>query len=238
VALEMEGQRKTDKPGKTRTCAGCGRQSSVASARSEMLRIVVTESEVVFDLAGGAFGRGAYVHPQADCLAKAPRGLLRAFGRGSRPREGEGAGGAAPGERALSGPIDAADLGARLVAACTQRMTGLLMAARRLGAVAIGSEAARDALARGMREIEAKMPNRIPAAPLAIVAADAGSVAQSLEVTRAVAAGRAIAWSSKIELGALLGEEAIAICTVRHESIAAELRRMHAAADAGAAVTR
>jgi len=215
------------KPGKVRTCAGCGATEAVAAARSEMLRLVVAENEVVFDLAGGAFGRGAYVHAQAECLSRAPRGLARMrAGRGGRAN-------AAP-----ASAVDGAELGARLVSACSQRIGGLLLAARRLGAVAVGSDAAREAIARGMREIEARAPVREPAAPLAIVATDAGSVAQSIEVSRAIAAGRAIAWSTKIELGALLGEQAVAICTVRHESIAAELKRMHAAAGAGAAVTR
>jgi predicted RNA-binding protein YlxR (DUF448 family) len=233
VQVAMDDRTKTTKagaaerpakPGKVRTCAGCGATEPVAAARSEMLRLVVAENEVVFDLAGGAFGRGAYVHAQAECLSRAPRGL-------ARMRAGRGG-------RANGAPLSAADLGARLVSACSQRMGGLLLAARRLRVVAVGSDAAREAIARGMREIEAAAPVRSPAAPLAIVATDAGSVAQSIEVSRAIADGRAIAWSTKIELGALLGEQAVAICTVRHESIAAELKRMHAAAGAGAAVTR
>jgi predicted RNA-binding protein YlxR (DUF448 family) len=157
----MEDRKNTAKPGKARTCAGCGVSQAVASARSEMLRLVVTDSEVVFDLAGGAFGRGAYVHARPECLARAPRGLARAFGRGARNRAVEGTSGAsAVLSAAHAGSIEATDLGARLVAACRQRMAGLLLAARRLGAVAVGSEAARDALARGMRAIEASMSVR------------------------------------------------------------------------------
>jgi hypothetical protein len=201
-----------------------------------MLRLVVSEAEVAFDLAGGAFGRGAYVHAQADCLAKAPRGLARAFGRGARNPSSKDGTDAKP--NAEPPFVTARELGTRLVMACGHRMTGLLLAARRLGAIAVGSDAAREALSRGMREIEKEMRSRAPAAPLAVVAMDAGSVAQSVEVTRGVAAGRVIPWGTKIELGALLGEQMVAICTVCHESIAAELKRMHAAADAGAAVTR
>jgi predicted RNA-binding protein YlxR (DUF448 family) len=228
----MEERKNTAKPGPTRTCVGCGVSQPVASAKGELLRLVVADSTVVFDLAGGSFGRGAHVHPTPACLEKAPRGLARAFGRRGRDKGAQNEGGApAP-------VLDAATLGARLVEAAGQRIQGLLLAARRLGEVAVGADAARDALSRGMREIEMAMPARVPAAPLAIVAVDAGSVASSLEVTRAVAEGRALAWSTKIELGSLLGEQAVAICTVRHESIAAEIKRMHAAADAGAAVTR
>jgi hypothetical protein len=126
--------------------------------------------------------------------------------------------------------VRSADLGAQLVAACHRRMAGLLLAARRLDAVAVGADASLSALGRHVA-----LSGTTKAAPLAIVAVDAGSVARSEEVTRAVAHGRALAWSQQSELGALLGEVAVAICVVRHESIAGELKRMSAAADAGVA---
>jgi predicted RNA-binding protein YlxR (DUF448 family) len=120
--------------------------------------------------------------------------------------------------------VEASDLGESLVIACERRMVGLLLAAWRTRSVAIGSDAARAALTDG--------------APLAIVAVDAGSVRNSLEVERAISDGRAIAWKTKNELGALLGGEAVAICAVRHTGIATELQFMRAAADAGTAATR
>jgi len=126
--------------------------------------------------------------------------------------------------------VGAADLGAQLVAACNRRMAGLLIAARRLNAVAVGSDASLSALGR-----HAAVSGATKAAPLAIVAVDAGSVARSDEVMRAAAQGRALAWSHQGELGGLLGEVTVAICVVRHESIAGELKRMSAAADAGVA---
>ena len=52
---------------------------------------------------------------------------------------------------------------------------------------------------------------------------------------RCVAEGRAIAWSSKSELGAMLGEGVVAICAIRHAGLAAEMKRVRAAADAGVA---
>ena len=61
-------------------------------------------------------------------------------------------------------------------------------------------------------------------APLAIVAVDAGVVAKSREVEQAVAEGRAIAWMTKADLGATLGEKTVAICVVRHAGIAGQLR--------------
>ena len=59
----------------------------------------------------------------------APRGLRRSF------------------RRDLG--VDGAELGRRLVRACDQRMTGLLLAARRLRRVAVGADAAIEALGRG-----------------------------------------------------------------------------------------
>ena len=114
-------------------------------------------------------------------------------------------------------------IGRRLVEACDRRMAGLLLAAHRSRALAIGADAALEALEQG--------------APLAVVAVDAGSVAETAEMQRCVAAGRAMAWRTRSELGGLLGERSVAICAVRHAGIAAELKRMRVAADAGAAAT-
>ncbi len=194
----MQERPKTGAP--TRTCVGCGLREDATA----MVRLVVAEDEVAFDLAGGTFGRGAHVHARPDCLAKAPRGLARAF------------------KRELH--IDAVELAGRLAAACERRMTGLLLAARRAGALAIGADAARSAIRRG--------------APLAIVAVDAGAIAQSSEVSRAVTDGCAIAWKTKTELGTLVGEETVAICAVTDPGIASELKDARAAADAAATTTR
>lgn len=184
----------------TRTCVGCG--NDVDS--TELVRLVVEGDDVVFDLAGGAFGRGAHVHARPACLAGAPRGLSRAFKREIR--------------------IDADAIGRLLVDACDRRMVGLLLAARRTRALAVGTDESLGALRRG--------------APLAIVAVDAGSVAKSREVGQAVAEGRAIGWKTKVELGAILGESTVAICAVRHDGFAEQLKTLRAAADAGAATTR
>jgi predicted RNA-binding protein YlxR (DUF448 family)/ribosomal protein L7Ae-like RNA K-turn-binding protein len=196
----------TDRPSReprttaTRTCVGCGEHVDP----TELVRLVVADDEVVFDLAGGAFGRGAHVHARPGCLAGTPRGLARSFKREIK--------------------LGAAELGQRLVDACDRRMTGLLLAARRTGALAVGTDESLGAIRRG--------------APLAIVAVDAGSVAKTREVEHAVAEGRAIAWMTKESLGAVLGEKTVAICAVRHDKIANQLKTLRAAADAGAATTR
>jgi len=112
-------------------------------------------------------------------------------------------------------------------------MTGLLLAARRLRRVAVGADAAIEALGRGESAAGGASSSR--ASPLAVIALDAGTLTGRTEVTGAVAAGRAIAWRTKNELGALLGEQAVAICTVLHDGIAAELKKIRAASDAGVA---
>ena len=196
----MQERPRTERGAPTRTCVGCGLRDDAAA----MVRLVVAEDEVAFDLAGGSFGRGAHLHARPDCLAKAPRGLARAFKRDVR--------------------LDAVELAGRLAASCERRMTGLLLAARRARAVAIGADAARSALRQG--------------APLVLVAVDAGTIAQSSEVTQAVTSGSAMAWKTKNELGTLLGEEAVAICAVTDPGIASELKDVRAAADAAAATTR
>ena len=139
----------------TRTCVGCRAHDDACAT----VRMVVAEGEVAFDLAGGAFGRGAHVHPRVDCLVRAPRGLARAFPGALRERD-----------------VTAHELGSRLVAACDRRMAGLLLAARRIGALAVGADAAEGAWRRA-----AKATNL-----LLIVAVDAGNVASSREVADAV----------------------------------------------------
>jgi predicted RNA-binding protein YlxR (DUF448 family) len=196
---ERKGARRGESRRPTRTCVGCGLRDEA----SELLRIVATPDEFAFDLAGGAFGRGAHLHARPACIEKAPRGLARGF-RGAVK-------------------ADPAAIGRCLVEACDRRMAGLLIAARRSHALAIGADAAIEALERG--------------APLGVIAVDAGSIAETAEVQRCVAGGRAIAWRTRSELGGLLGERSVAICAVRHAGIAAELKRMRVAADAGAAAT-
>lgn len=188
---------------RSRTCVGCG----ICDGASALVRLVVGPAdEVAFDLAGGSFGRGAYLHARESCLGKARGGLARSFRR--QPW------------------TNAAELGEKLVAACDVRMAGLLLAARRMQAVAIGAEAALGAL-------------RLDGPPaLAIVAGDAGTIAGRDEVARAAAAGMAIVWNTRNGLGVLLGEQAVALCVVRHQAIAAELTKMRACADAGAMAMR
>ena len=61
-----------------RKCVGCQEMKS----KKEMLRIIRTqEGEFLLDATGKKNGRGAYLCPSSDCLAKAIRqkGLERSF---------------------------------------------------------------------------------------------------------------------------------------------------------------
>jgi ribosomal protein L7Ae-like RNA K-turn-binding protein len=196
---------------RTRTCVGCG----TADGPEALLRLVVEDGEVAFDLAGKAFGRGAYVHARPSCLAAAPRGLLRSL----RPRRPSSGASDVPDLSSLR--VTPALLAERLRSASDARIAGLMLAARRLRAVETGAEAALRAMGSS-------------ASALAVVAVDAGSIATAQELERAAARGRAMAWSTKIELGALLGVDSVAICAVCHDSIAAQLIAARGTADAAA----
>jgi predicted RNA-binding protein YlxR (DUF448 family) len=52
-----------------RTCVGCG----VRAAKSDLLRVVAVDGEIVADPAARSAGRGAYLHPSPDCLERARR---------------------------------------------------------------------------------------------------------------------------------------------------------------------
>ena len=61
-----------------RKCVGCQEMKS----KKEMLRVIRTqEGEFLLDATGKKNGRGAYLCPSSDCLAKAIRqkGLERSF---------------------------------------------------------------------------------------------------------------------------------------------------------------
>ena len=109
-----------------RTCIGCRQLDS----RENLLRLVVTpDHSIAFDLAGGAFGRGAWVHPRPACLVRSVKGL----------------------SRALRTPIAASvnDVHQRLVTAALRRAEALARAAKRAGHVVAGAEAAANVWASG-----------------------------------------------------------------------------------------
>jgi len=142
-----------------RRCIGCDRIDTPES----MARLVVSENgEVAFDLAGGAFGRGAHVHPSPRCLESAPRALAKSFKR----------------------PIAAtpAELAAALVAAADRRTRGLLASAARSNGVEVGAELAGAAFQLGRAHL-------LVVARDAQSAASVGSVMHAIATGGAVAWG-------------------------------------------------
>ena len=171
-----------------RTCAGCGGKG----LPEDMVRVVKGPSdEIAIDLAGGGFGRGAHVHP--GCLEKACKG---GFARAFKSKV----------------EVELEPLRKQLAEAVERRMAGLLLGARRAGHVAIGTDAACEAL-------------RGEGGAYAVVACDAGGVAQKHEVTRAVTDGRAISFGNKATLGSLMGHDEVALVAVTHAPLGREMKK-------------
>lgn len=129
---------------RSRTCVGC----RCSDSYDQLVRLIATpDGRVVFDLAGHTFGRGAWVHPRLECLAKSVRGM----------------------GHALRQPIhqSVAELHGALVSAAWRRIHGLLIAAKRAGYLAVGAEAASDAWQRRrlgllLLALDAKAGSRLP----------------------------------------------------------------------------
>ena len=183
-------------PARARTCVGCGTKA----APLDLVRVVLAPpAEIVIDAAGGAFGRGAHVHPRIDCVARACRGgFARAFKAEVR--------------------AEAATVAQAIADAFARRFDGVLSGGRGARALAVGADAASEALAGG--------------APLVVVAVDAESIVRRGPIARAIAEGRAVAWGTKAGLGRLLGRDEVAVVAVSKSSIASELQRVTRIADA------
>lgn len=113
--------------------------------------------------------------------------------------------------RSFRRPVSApqAELAGEVSVALRRRAEALLVTAHRTRKIELGAD--------GVKRMLREQPKR---AALVVVAGDAGSVALSDEVRDAVAAGRAIAWTSRSELGALLGRTEVALVAITDERIA------------------
>jgi predicted RNA-binding protein YlxR (DUF448 family) len=183
-----------------RTCAGCGVKDSAPA----FVRVVLDEragdsAGIVVDVGRSSFGRGAHVHPRPDCLTKACKaGFSRAF----KTRV----------------TADVKEVARQLVDGCDRRMEGMLVAGRRAGHLAVGADAACEALAAGAHKV--------------IVARDAGTVVGRNPIASAVAQGRAIAWGTKESLGRILGRDEVAVVAVLNLSLSSELAEVFMHGDA------
>lgn len=99
------------------------------------MRLVVgPEGEVVPDMGGGAFGRGAWVHPRAECVHGAVRGGLS---RGLKTKV----------------TADTVQVTGLLRDAASRRAVSLLQAAQRAGRAALGTTALEEAERDGRVEL-------------------------------------------------------------------------------------
>jgi predicted RNA-binding protein YlxR (DUF448 family) len=122
-----------------------------------MIRLVLDEQGgLAVDLAGRAFGRGAWAHPRSECLARSARGGV---------------------QRALRANVrvDARALVSSVRAAADRRVEALLASARGAGRLAGGSDVAREAWERGGVELVVVARDARAAANEAWVTAAAGS---------------------------------------------------------------
>lgn len=118
--------------------------------------------------------------------------------------------------------IDAADLAQAIVEAMERQIEGLVVSALRAKRIAIGGDAATDASRRN----EAK---------LMILACDAQAAADMTEMRRAVSEGRAVAWSTKERLGALVRHgdgKPVAVIAIEDDRIGGAIRSAVHAIDA------
>lgn len=114
---------------RTRTCVGCGSHDDPKA----MVRLVVSDGEIVVDLDGGVAGRGAHLHPRRECIEKAARGGLA---------------------RSMKADVDGSRLAPALAGACEKRMTELWKRQARVAAEMNKLRAAIDAA----RETQAGAP--------------------------------------------------------------------------------
>ena len=200
--------RRDDQPavvfeGVTRTCVGCGARA----LEGDLVRLVLVEVDaesvcaVVPDAKGGAFGRGAHVHPSRDCLANAcKKGLSRAFRREVRADEGE--------------------LGAAISVAYTRRLEGLLFGGVRGGHIAIGTDAVAESVVGGKAELVVLSADATAAAQRSAVQrmTAAGKTlvfGDKLRLARAL--GRAVSEGSE--------RDGVAVCSVTNVALATAVRR-------------
>jgi ribosomal protein L7Ae-like RNA K-turn-binding protein len=96
-----------------------------------MIRLVLgDDGGLAVDLAGRAFGRGAWVHPRPECIEKAARGGIE---RSFKQRVG----------------TEVPELFRRVRSAADRRVEALIASAKRAGSVAAGADVARAAVEEG-----------------------------------------------------------------------------------------
>jgi uncharacterized protein len=181
-------RRRTAAP--VRSCAGCGQSAEAA----ELIRVVLgPEGEIAVDLAGGSFGRGAWLHPRPACIGRAaPRGLCRAFRCDVR--------------------IEPEALVGQIASAAEHRIVSLIGLSLRAGRLAVGGAAVEQALDSAQVK-------------LLLLAGDARAAAELPRVARAAAAGQALVWGNKEQLGAAVRRSEVGVLGILDDGFAKAVSR-------------
>ena len=188
-----------DHPAPERTCVGCRHRD----AKSALLRFAIQDAapRLVPDVRSRLPGRGVSVHPRRECVE-------RALKRGGFAK-------------AIGGAVGL-DLDAVCALAASQyerRAFGLIGAAHRAKAAAVGTDSVRDALTSG-------------GVPLLIVADDAAGRREELTAVTERLGGRALVFTDKVTLGRLVGRAEVAVLAVLDSRIAEEVATAVARAQA------
>ena len=190
VAMTTGDEGHTASP--ARTCAGC----RGVDAKAGLLRFVVAPVPpfLVPDVADKLGGRGVSVHPTRKCLDAAVRrgGFAKVL------------------KRAV--PFTTNELAQLAADQYTRRAESFLVAARRANAIALGTDAVRDALRAG----------KVLAL---VVAADAAGRREELEEAAARLGRRCVVLGTKASLGQLFGRDEIGVAAVLDAGIASALTR-------------
>jgi hypothetical protein len=174
-----------------RTCVGCRERDD----RDALVRFVLgPDGRLVADATRRLPGRGVSAHPRRSCIEAATRrgGFARAFG--------------APVE------ADADVLAGQLVAQLERRIDGLLVAAKRAGHLALGTEAVRG---------EMRGDGRL----LLVVAADAAGRREEIERAAERLGDDCIVYGDKSSLGRLFGRDEVGVLAIDDRGIAKEIAR-------------
>ena len=185
VAAMVEGRTAPE-----RICVGCRQRD----AKSALLRfaIVPDEPRLVPDPRMRLPGRGVSVHPTRECIRSA-------VGRGGFAR-------------AIRGKLtlDTEAICTLAAAQYDRRIEGLLLAALRSGALAIGTDAVRRVLAEGPP-------------PLLLVAEDAAGRREEITDHAARLGGRCVVHGTKVGLGRLMGRAEVGVLAVLEDGLAREV---------------
>jgi uncharacterized protein len=185
-----EHERDTEEPAPERTCAGC-REHAERAALLRFAHVPGHQPVIVPDFSGRLGGRGVWVHPRADCLKRAVRGGFA---------------------RALRGQVelDFSVLREQARGQLKRRLQGLLLAAQRRRALALGTDATRLAVAACT-------------AHLLLVAKDAAGRRDDIVAFATERSVQVIELSTKDELGHLTGKDSLALLAVLDDQIAREI---------------